>query len=71
MFVEPMEEFTRRVGYDIDGDTCYFVPRCPKCGRFVKADETIMVNGLGEISPEPNGTCKIHGKVNMPCEGFI
>jgi len=24
-----------------------FVPVCPKCGRFVKADDYISLNGLG------------------------
>ena len=48
-----------------------FVPICPKCGRFVKADRTIMVSeGLG-LKEQPNGTCKKCGRVEMIFEGFI
>lgn len=55
----------RRIAYD----GWQFIPVCPNCGRFVKADDTIGVNGLGEYSPEPNATCSKCGRVNMPCEG--
>ena len=55
----------RRVAY---GDW-QFIPVCPSCGRFVKADETINVNGLEEYVKEPNATCKKCGRVEMPCEG--
>jgi hypothetical protein len=47
-----------------------FVPVCPKCGRFVKADESVFVNGLGELKKAPNATCSRCGRVEMPCEGF-
>ena len=58
----------RRQCYE-DGAT--FVPVCEKCGRFVKADDEILVNKLDEISPEPNATCSKCGRVNMPFEGFV
>lgn len=64
---------TRRVSYL---DTCgehgeaLFVPVCPHCGRYVKAAESISVNGLGEIKDEPNAWCSRCGNVTMPFEGW-
>ena len=55
----------RRVAYD----SWQFIPVCPQCGRFVKADDHILINGLGEYSDKPNATCKKCGRVEMPCEG--
>jgi hypothetical protein len=60
-------EETRRVTYGEDGAT--FIPVCPKCGRFVKADETVHISE--ERGPrEPNGTCKKCGRVAMIFEGY-
>ena len=53
-------EGERRVVYG-DG---YFLRRCPKCWRFVKADAEARVRG-----GEPNATCKVHGRVEMIFEG--
>jgi ribosomal protein L32 len=61
-------ENTRRICYD-DGAT--FVPVCPNCGRFVKADPTIKVNEIVGLSKEPNGTCSKCGRIQMLFEGFI
>lgn len=47
-----------------------FVPVCQACGRFVKADDEIIVNGLDELSPRPNATCSKCGRVNMVFEGY-
>ena len=48
-----------------------FDGRCPQCGRYVKNDDTIMVNGFGQPSLlEPNATCKIHGRVTMLFLGY-
>ena len=55
----------RRVAYD----GWQFVPVCLRCGRFVEADEHILVNGLEEYKEQPNATCKKCGRVAMPCEG--
>ena len=62
-------EGTRRVVY---GDEwAQFVPVCPNCGRFVKADETITrIGENGNIAPIPNATCHRCGRVNMPFEGY-
>lgn len=60
-------ENTRRIRYD---GGMIFLPVCPKCGRFVKADESVAVNGLGEYVPNPNATCAKCGRVEMPFEGF-
>ena len=54
-------ESFRRVTYD-DGAT--FVPVCPECGRFVKADEIIT------DPKSPNAECKKHGRVTMLFEGY-
>ncbi len=48
-----------------------FIPVCPKCRCFVKADKEIMFNGLGEIVEQPNATCKKCGRVEMPFMGFL
>ena len=61
-------EGIRRVTYD-GGAT--FVPVCERCGRFVKADKTIMLNGLGELLNCNNATCAQCGRIQMLFEGFI
>ena len=62
-------EKVRRVVY---GEGATFIPVCPKCGRFVKADESIRVKGMdGNVVSEPNATCKKDGRVEMPFEGWI
>jgi len=61
---------TRRVVYGEDGAT--FIPVCETCRRFVKADEAVSFNGLGELMKDkPNATCKKCGRTNMLFEGFI
>ena len=57
-------------GGDESGDLV-FVPVCPSCGRFVKADETVTVNGLGELVHKSNADCSKCGRVEMPFEGFF
>ena len=66
-------EDTRRVGYTLkDEGTAHFVPVCQKCGRFVKADDTVSVNGLtGELKEESNATCVKCGRVAMQFEGWF
>lgn len=49
----------------------WFVPVCPHCGRFVKADASVAVNGLEERRKEPNATCAKCGRVEMPFEGYF
>ena len=60
-------ENMRRVSYK--GAT--FVPVCEYCGRIVKIDKTIMVNGLDALSDAPNATCSKCGRVKMPFEGWL
>lgn len=62
-------ENTRRVTYDGDGAT--FVPVCEKCGRYVKADDTILVSEASGLHDGPNATCKKCGRTRMLFEGFI
>jgi len=47
-----------------------FIPRCPKCGRYVKADESVFVSDAG-LRKAPNGTCKRDGRVEMYFIGFM
>lgn len=57
----------RRISYD----GWQFVPVCPDCGQFAKADDSILINGLGEYKRQPNATCKRCGRIEMPCEGCL
>lgn len=41
---------------------------CPKCGRFVKADNRAKIP---EFQEEPNATCKRCGRVKMPFCGWM
>jgi hypothetical protein len=67
-----MYENLRRVIYDggaSGNGNAVFVPVCPECGRFVKADEVYQFNESKGISG-PNATCKRHGPVEMIFEGW-
>ena len=57
----------RRVAYG----GLQFIPVCSKCGRFVKADDSVEFNGLDEYIKQPNATCKKCGRIEMPCEGYF
>ena len=58
----------RRLVY---GEGATFLPVCEKCGRFVKADQTITFRGmLGELADRPNATCSKCGRVEMLFEGY-
>ena len=62
----------RRISYDAGDDgVMVFVPVCPLCGRFVKADDSVTVNGLGDYVSKPNAVCKHCGRIEMPFEGFF
>lgn len=62
-------EGERRVVFDGAGDgDMYFVPRCPKCWRFVKARATLTTKGGQPHGP--NADCKKCGPVEMPFEGY-
>jgi len=47
-----------------------FIPKCDKCGRYVKADEIIEVNDIVGLKNQPNATCKKCGRVKMNFIGF-
>jgi len=64
---EHQYENTRRVSYE---GGAVFVPVCKKCGRYVKADKTILVTEHG-LSDKPNATCSKCGRTEMLFEGFI
>jgi len=57
------------IQYGDEGAT--FARVCPKCGRFVKPDETVRFQYEGPPEEKPNATCKKCGRVNMPFEGYI
>lgn len=61
-------EGTRRQTYE--GGAC-FVPVCENCGRFVKADGSVLVNEVTGLSREPNATCSKCGRTHMLFEGFL
>jgi len=64
-------EETRRISYDCgDNGVAQFIPKCDKCGRFVKADETIKV-GYAGLKKQPNATCNKCGRIEMIFEGFF
>jgi len=58
---------TRRVVYE-DGAT--FVPVCAKCGRYVKADDSILFNDEGLVK-QPNAICGKCGRTEMKFEGYV
>ncbi len=71
-------ESIRRVVYE----DAWFVPVCPRCRRFVKADDRCKflrfmgTDGaeplLGDPGvPQPNAECRKCGRVTMPFEGFL
>ena len=48
-----------------------FLPVCPKCGRFVKADEEYAFSFEARIDEnKENADCKKCGRVAMPFEGW-
>ena len=60
-------ENVRRLVY---GEDAVFVPVCETCGRFVKADETVLIGEESGLHPGPNATCKKCGRTRMLFEGF-
>ena len=62
-----MYDYERLISYG--EDKACFIPKCPICNRHVKADEEVLINGIGEVK-NPNATCKKCGRVNMPFEGY-
>lgn len=68
-----MYENVRRVIYDASASgngNAIFVPVCEECGRFVKADPSLMFNENTGISG-PNATCQKHGRIEMIFEGWF
>jgi hypothetical protein len=56
------------VGYDTDGDgTATFERSCPKCGRVVRADKAVTMDGRGRPVGE-NATCKLCGRHGVGIE---
>lgn len=57
--------------YDtLDSGMACFIPRCLKCGRFVKAGAALMnIDGIVDFE-KPNAVCEKHGDVAMPFDGY-
>lgn len=65
-------ENVRRVVYPDDYiGNATFVPVCPNCGRFVKADATVATNEIRGLVSETTATCSKCGRVAMPFEGSM
>lgn len=47
-----------------EGDYHVWYKKCPKCGRYVKADNQCRIPEYQ--GKEPNATCKKCGRVQMP-----
>ena len=47
-----------------EGDYHFYFRVCPKCGRFVRPDDTAKIPEYQ--GREPNATCKRCGRVQMP-----
>lgn len=61
----------RTITYDCgEQGVAEFIPKCEKCNRYVKADESISVNYDG-IKDQPNATCKKCGRIKMLFLGFF
>lgn len=57
-------ENTPIVAYEaVDGAYPVFFRVCPKCGRFVKADNATQIPEY--LGSKPNATCKRCGRVQM------
>lgn len=52
------------------GDGMQFVRVCSKCGRFVKADPSVMIRNE-TLADVPNATCSKCGRVKMIFEGWF
>jgi hypothetical protein len=63
-----MSDSERMISYE---GGAVFVPKCPKCGRYVKADPTVMCSEDAGLKRQPNGTCSQCGRVEMPFCGFV
>lgn len=67
-----MCENERYISYDgeEEGDAT-FIPKCVKCSRYVKADDSIKVHAWdGLLKDVPNATCKRCGRTQMLFQGF-
>ena len=48
-----------------------FIRRCPRCLRFVKADEEIWFTWEGCLADKDNATCTQDGRIKMIEVGFV
>ncbi len=46
-----------------------FIPKCEKCGRYVRADREVKIDFEGQPKGS-NATCSQHGRVEMIFIGY-
>ena len=63
-------EATPMMFYGEGNEVLAFIRLCPNCGRFVKCDNEVIVNGLEELINQPNATCSKCGRVEMLFDGW-
>ncbi len=61
------EDLSRRITY---AGGAVFIPKCEKCGKYVKPDKSIKIISTG-LKDEPNATCSKCGRTKMLFEGFF
>ena len=54
---------------EVDGCYPVFYRVCPKCGRYVKADDASRIPEY--LGKDPNATCKKCGRVQMPFAAWL
>lgn len=64
-------ENVKRIVYETDGGQAVFLPVCEKCGRFVKADKSILTCESKGLKDCPNATCSKCTRTKMLFEGFF
>jgi len=55
-----------RASYIVQGWTAYFIPKCEKCFRYVKAKPCVLLNEKMELDESENrATCSKCGRTKM------
>lgn len=65
-----IDENTPMVCYGEGAEVLAFVRLCPNCGRFIKADEEVRINGFDQWIEAENAVCSKCGRVKMIFDGY-
>ena len=57
---------TRRVVFETDHGELYFLPVCPICGRYVKMDNIIKINGPRHAGGDHGLRCQVSTFLSQP-----